>query len=281
LCIRGGALRGIRHEMPVASAQVKSSLLLAGLYADSPVTVVEPMRSRDHTERMLAAMGARIARDGNAVTVAPCERLEPLVMAIPGDLSSAAFFIVLAAVTPGSSLTVRGVGVNPFRTGILDVLRGMGADIRQVGERVEGGEPVADLVVRGAELVAARVAPEAVPGLIDEVPILCVAAAFAAGRTEIRGAEELRVKESDRIASMVDCLSSLGIPCGEYPDGLWVEGPAVVSPAGPCDSRGDHRIAMSLRILGAAARVRVEVTDVDCIDTSFPGFPSLLEGLTR
>ena len=281
LCIRGGALRGIRHEMPVASAQVKSSVLLAGLYADSPVTVVEPMRSRDHTERMLAAMGARIARDGNAVTVAPCERLDPLVMTIPGDLSSAAFFIVLAAVTPGSSLTVRGVGVNPFRTGILDVLGGMGADIRQVGERVEGGEPVADLVVRGAELVAARVAPEEVPGLIDEVPILCVAAAFAAGRTEIRGAEELRVKESDRIASMVDCLSSLGIPCGEYPDGLWVEGPAVVSPAGPCDSRGDHRIAMSLRILGAAAKVRIEVTDVDCIDTSFPGFPSLLEGLTR
>ena len=129
--------------------------------------------------------------------------------------------------------------------------------------------------------MAARVGPEEIPGLIDEVPILCVAAAFAAGRTEIRGAEELRVKESDRIASMVECLSSLGISCGEYPDGLWVEGPGVVSPSGPCDSRGDHRIAMSLRILGAAARVRVEVTDVGCIDTSFPGFQPLLEGLAR
>ena len=139
LCIRGGALRGIRYEMPVASAQVKSSLLLAGLYADSPVTVVEPIRSRDHTERMLTAMGAAVTRDGNAVSVDPCERLDPLGMTIPGDLSSAAFFLVLAAVTPGSSLTVRGVGVNPFRTGILDVLRGMGADIRHVAERVEGG----------------------------------------------------------------------------------------------------------------------------------------------
>src|SRR4030042_3074241 len=147
---------------------------------------------------------------------------------------------------------------------------------------MEGGEPVADLVVRGAELVAARVAPEEVPGLIDEVPVLCVAAAFATGRTEVLGAGELRVKESDRIASMVACLSSLGIPCGEYPDGLWVEGPLAVRPSsGPCDSRGDHRIAMSLRILGAAAKVPVDVTDVGCIDTSFPGFQALLDGLTR
>jgi 3-phosphoshikimate 1-carboxyvinyltransferase len=280
LCIRGGALRGIRYEMPVASAQVKSSLLLAGLYADSPVTVLEPMRSRDHTERMLASMGACVTRDGDSVTVSPCERLDPLEMTVPGDLSSAAFFLVLASVTPGSTITVRGVGVNPFRTGILDVLRRMGADIRNVGERLEGGEPVADLVVRGAELVAAQVAPEEIPGLIDEVPVLCVAAAFAAGRTEIRGAGELRVKESDRIASMVSCLSSLGIPCGEYPDGMWVEGSSTVSPSGPCDSRGDHRIAMSMRILGAAAGVPVDVTDVECIDTSFPGFQSLLDGLT-
>lgn len=281
LCIRGGALRGIRYEMPLASAQVKSSLLLAGLYADAPVTVVEPMPSRDHTERMLATMGARITRDGNAVSVAPCGRLDPLEMTVPGDLSSAAFFLVLAAVTPGSSLTIRGVGVNPFRTGVLGVLRRMGADIRFTGERLEGGEPVADVVVRGAKLTAARVDPEEIPGLIDEVPILCVAAAFAAGRTEVRGAGELRVKESDRIAAMVACLTSLGVPCGEYPDGLWVKGPAPVSPTGPCDSRGDHRIAMSLRILGAAAGVPVEVTDPDCIDTSFPGFQSLLEGLMR
>jgi 3-phosphoshikimate 1-carboxyvinyltransferase len=281
LCIRGGALRGIRYGMPVASAQVKSALLLAGLYADSPVTVLEPMRSRDHTERMLAAMGAAVARNGNAVTVSPADRLDPLDMTVPGDLSSAAFFLVLAAVTPGSLLTVRGVGVNPFRTGILGVLRRMGADIRSTGERIEGGEPVADLVVHGADLAAANVSPEEVPGLIDEVPALCVAAVLAAGRTEIRGAGELRVKESDRIAAMVAGLSSLGIPCGEYPDGLWVEGTSPVRPGGPCDSRGDHRIAMSLRILGAAAGVPVDVTDAECIDTSFPEFQRLLGGLTR
>ncbi|OGP20109.1 MAG: 3-phosphoshikimate 1-carboxyvinyltransferase [Deltaproteobacteria bacterium RBG_16_66_15] len=281
LCIRGGSLRGIRYEMPVASAQVKSSLLLAGLYADSPVTVVEPLLSRDHTERMLKAMGAIVSREGNAVTVAPCERLDPLDVTVPGDISSAAFFLVLAAVTPGSSLTVRGVGVNPFRTGVVEVLRRMGAGIRYSSERVVGGEPVADLVVRGAELAPADVAPEEVPGLIDEVPALCVAAVFAAGRTKIRGAGELRVKESDRIAAMVACLSSLGIPCGEYPDGLWVEGPAAVRPGISCDSRGDHRIAMSLRVLGAAAGVPIEVKNVECIDTSFPGFQSLLDGLTR
>ena len=281
LCIRGGSLRGIRYEMPVASAQVKSSLLLAGLYADSPVTVVEPLLSRDHTERMLQAMGAVVSRQGNAVTVAPCERLDPLDVTVPGDISSAAFFLVLAAVTAGSSLTVRGVGVNPFRTGIVEVLRRMGAGIRYSSERVVGGEPVADLVVRGAELAPADVGPGEVPGLIDEVPALCVAAAFAAGRTEIRGAGELRVKESDRIAAMVACLSSLGIPCGEYPDGLWVEGPAAVRPGVSCDSRGDHRIAMSLRVLGAAAGVPIVVKNVECIDTSFPGFQPLLDGLTR
>ncbi len=280
LCIRGGSLHGIRYEMPVASAQVKSSLLLAGLYADSPVTVVEPLRSRDHTERMLHAMGAKVGREGNAVTVDPCERLDPLDMTVPGDISSAAFFLVLAAVTPGSSITVRGVGVNPFRTGVVDVLRRMGADIRCEGERDEGGEPVADLVVRGARLVAANVSPGEIPGLVDEVPALCVAAALASGRTEIRGAGELRVKESDRIAAMAAAFSSLGIPCGEYPDGLWIEGPSPVRPGGRCDSRGDHRIAMSLMILGAASGVPVDVTDVACIDTSFPGFQALLEGLT-
>ncbi|HEX9191668.1 MAG TPA: 3-phosphoshikimate 1-carboxyvinyltransferase, partial [Candidatus Deferrimicrobiaceae bacterium] len=170
LCIRGGSLKGIRHAMPVASAQVKSALLLAALFADSPVTVVEPLRSRDHTERMLSSMGARIGRDGNAVTAAPAARLDPVDITVPGDISSAAFFLVLAAVRRGSSLTIRGVGVNPFRTGVVEVLRRMGADIRYEGERVSGGEPVADVVVRGEELVAASVAPGEVPGLIDEVP---------------------------------------------------------------------------------------------------------------
>ncbi|MGE5247139.1 MAG: 3-phosphoshikimate 1-carboxyvinyltransferase, partial [Verrucomicrobiota bacterium] len=271
LCIRGGALAGIRYEMPVASAQVKSALLLAGLYADSPVSVVESLPTRDHTERMLSAMGAKVAREGAVVTVSPAERLVPLDLVVPADISSAAFFLVLAAVAPGSELAVRRVGVNPFRTGVVEVLRRMGADIRHANPRVEGGEPVADLVIRGAELRGTQVAPEEVPGLIDEVPALCVAAALAQGRTEIRGAGELRVKESDRIGAMVANLTSLGVACGEYPDGLWVEGPAEVRPTRPLESRGDHRIAMALLAFGKAAGVDLEVRETACIETSFPG----------
>ncbi len=279
ICIRGGSLKGIRYEMPVASAQVKSALLLAGLYADSPVTVVETLPTRDHTERMLTAMGAKLDREGGRVTVFPAERLDPMDITVPGDISSAAFFLVLAAVTPGSALIVRRVGVNPFRTGAVDALRRMGADIRYEDERQDGGEPVADIAVRGGRLSATRIDPGEVPGLIDEIPALCVAAAFAEGRTEIRGAGELRVKESDRIGSMVSNLSSLGVSCGEYPDGLWVEGPAELRPSFPCRSHGDHRIAMSLLIFEKAAGMKLAIDDVSCIDTSFPGFKALLEGL--
>jgi 3-phosphoshikimate 1-carboxyvinyltransferase len=281
LCIRGGGLKGIRYEMPVASAQVKSALLLAGLYADSAVSVVETFPTRDHTERMLSAMGAKVVREAGAVTVSPAERLDPLDVVVPGDISSAAFFLVLAAVSPGSELTLHGVGVNPFRTGAVEVLRRMRADIRTTNQRTECGEPVADLVVRGAPLRATRVAPEEVPGLIDEVPALCVAAAFAEGRTEIRGAGELRVKESDRIDAMVANLSRLGVECGEFPDGLWINGPASLRVAGPLTSRGDHRIAMSLRVLGKAASIDLVVEDTACIGTSFPGFEAMLEGIGR
>jgi 3-phosphoshikimate 1-carboxyvinyltransferase len=281
LCIRGGALKGIRYEMPVASAQVKSALLLAGLYADSPVAVVETLPTRDHTERMLSAMGVRLSREGTTVTVHPAERLDAVDVSVPGDISSAAFFLVLAAVTPGSELTVRNVGVNPFRTGVVDVLRRMGADIRYADERIEGGEPVADLVIRGADLRGTQLVPGEIPGLIDEVPVLCVAAAFAEGRTEIRGAGELRVKESDRIGAMVSNMASLGVACGEYPDGLWVDGPARFRPNVPLASRGDHRIAMSLLVLGKAAGLDVSVKDTACIDTSFPGFKAMLERVVR
>jgi len=281
LCIRGGSLRGIRHEMPVASAQVKSSILLAGLYADSPVTVVEPLPSRDHTERMLLSMGARVVREGDEVTVYPAERLKPLSMAIPADISSASFFLVLAACVPGASLRVPGVGVNPRRTGLVSVLRRMGAEIRFESPRDEGGEPVADIVVHGRGLGPAQVAPEEVPALIDEVPALCVAAAMAEGRTEIRGAAELRVKESDRIGAMVKELSTLGVSCGEYPDGLWVKGPARITGGQRVDSYGDHRIAMSLMVLSAASGVPVKISDTACIATSFPGFPGILKEVTR
>lgn len=281
LCIRGGDLRGIRYEMPVASAQVKSAILLAGLYADSPVTVAEPLPSRDHTERMLLSMGARVARTGNEITVHPAGRLRPLSMAVPGDISSASFFLVLAACVPGSALRVPAVGVNPGRTGLVSVLRRMGAEVRFDSPREEGGEPVADIVVNGRGLGATEVPPEEIPSLIDEIPALCVAAAMAEGRTEIRGAAELRVKESDRIGAMVKELSALGVSCGEYPDGLWVDGPARIAGGRKVESYGDHRIAMALMVLSAAAGVPVEVSDTSCIATSFPGFPEALREVVR
>ncbi|MCL5966875.1 MAG: 3-phosphoshikimate 1-carboxyvinyltransferase [Deltaproteobacteria bacterium] len=281
LCIRGGVLKGIRYEMPVASAQVKSAVLLAGLYADSPVTVVEPLPSRDHTERMLEAMGAAVERADTAVTVRPAQRLTPLVFDVPADISSAAFFLVLAACVPGSRLLLPGVGVNPHRTGVVAVLRRMGADLAFRNERIAGGEPVADIAVAGRGLAGTEVAPEEIPALIDEVPVLCAAAALARGRTEIRGAAELRVKESDRIAAMAAELSRLGVRCGESPDGIWVEGPSAVAEGVTCDSHGDHRIAMSIAVLSAAAGVPVAVTDTACVDTSFPAFFTLLEGVTR
>lgn len=281
LCIRGGRLAGIRHEMPVPSAQVKSAVLLAGLFADSTVTVVEPLPSRDHTERMLRAMGVPVTRTGREISVDPAASLAPLDMEVPGDLSAAAFFLALGAGSPGSRLRIPAVGVNPGRTGIVEVLRRMGAEIAFDAIREEGGEPVADLALRGRELAATTVGPEEVPSLIDEIPALCVAAAISEGRTEIRGAGELRVKESDRIGAMAAALSRMGVRCGEYPDGLWVEGPARIREAASCDSRGDHRIAMAVLTLAAAAGVSVRVTDTDCIATSFPGFPERLRELCR
>jgi 3-phosphoshikimate 1-carboxyvinyltransferase len=281
LCIRGGNLRGIRYKMPVASAQVKSSILLAGIFADSPVTVVEPLPSRDHTERMLLSMGARVVRKGKEVILSPAKRLRPLSMTVPGDISSASFFLVLAASVPGARLRIPRVGINPGRTGLIPVLRRMGADVRFTSLREEGGEPVADIEVRGRELGAAEVPPEEVPSLIDEVPALCVAAAMADGRTEIRGAAELRIKESDRIGAMAKELSTLGVSCGEYPDGLWVKGPARITGGRRVESHGDHRIAMSLMVLSAASGVPVEVADTACIDTSFPGFSGKLREVAR
>lgn len=279
LCIRGGDLLGIRYEMPVASAQVKSAVLLAGLFASGPTAVVEPLLSRDHTERMLSRMGANVQRRGNELEIAPAESLRPLSMSVPGDLSSAAFFIVLSAPVPDANLRIEGVGVNPLRTGIINVLRRMGAEIQIESLRDEGGEPTADLVVFGTHLTGTEVPPEEIPSLIDEIPALCVAAALAGGRTVIRGAEELRVKESDRIGAMVAALASLGVRCGEYPDGLWIEGPAEIAPGVRCDSRGDHRIAMALEILSAATGVPIEVRDTACIDTSFPDFRGILNGI--
>jgi 3-phosphoshikimate 1-carboxyvinyltransferase len=225
-------------------------------------------------------MGASVERDGRFVRVRPADRLDPFTLAVPGDISSAAFFLVLAASVPGSRIVLPGVGVNPHRTGILAVLRRMGASVAEENPRLEGGEPVADLVVEGGALTAAEVAPEEVPSLVDEIPALCVAFSFAAGRSSVRGAGELRVKESDRISAMCSLLSAFGVPCGDFPDGLWVEGGAKPA-AAAVDSRGDHRVAMAAAVLSVAAGVPVSVSDTACVDTSFPSFFRLLEGLSR
>lgn len=279
LTIRGGGLHGIRYTPAVASAQVKSAVLLAGLFADGRSTVIEVAPTRDHTERMLRSMGAEVSISGLEVTIEAPERLNPVDLDVPGDFSAAAFFLVLAASVPGAGLTLPGVGINPFRMGLIAALRRMGADLRIESEREYGGEPVADLKVSGRGLVGTDVTRADIPSMIDEIPALCVAAALARGRTEVRGAGELRVKESDRIGTMVKALSQLGVRCGEYPDGLWIEGPSPVRPDCRIDTRGDHRIAMSMRVLSVAARVPIQLSDVRCIETSFPDFEVALAAL--
>ncbi|MGH7394217.1 MAG: 3-phosphoshikimate 1-carboxyvinyltransferase [Candidatus Methylomirabilales bacterium] len=275
LAIRGGPLRGIRHESPVASAQVKSALLLAGLYAEGPTTVVEPAPSRDHTERMLRGFGHPVEVAGCTVTVAPARSLAAVPVEVPGDFSSAAFFLVAACLVPGSRLTVAGVGLNPTRTGLLEVLRAMGAAIEVQGSREVCGEPVGDLLVAAGPLRGVSVGGALIPRLIDEIPILAVAAAAAAGETEIRDAGELRVKESDRIAALAAELGRLGADVAERPDGLTIRGGRPLAGTS-CASRGDHRVAMALAIAALVARGGTRIADSACIRTSFPDFVPLL-----
>jgi 3-phosphoshikimate 1-carboxyvinyltransferase len=271
------ALHGRRFELEVASAQVKSCLLLAGLYADGVTTVVEPRATRDHSERMLAAFGAPPRIDGLAVSVQACSALHGTRLAVPADVSSAAFPLVAALLVPGSDIVLVGVGMNPRRTGLLDALRLMGADITVHEPRTLGGEPVADLRVRHAPLTGIEVPESLVPDMIDEFPILFVAAACAAGQTVVRGAGELRVKESDRIAVMATGLRALGIDIEERPDGALIQGGSLRG--GEVDSGGDHRCAMSFAVAGLVARDAVAIRDCDNVATSFPGFVELMQGL--
>lgn len=271
------ALSGIRYRMPVASAQVKSALLLAGLYADGPVCVAEPAPVRDHTERMLKGLGATVDVDGQWRCVAPGD-LQAVDIQVPADFSSAAFFIVGASIAPGSEIRLTHVGVNPTRTGLLDVLRGMGADIRLENERDAAGEPVADIVVRSASLQGIDVAPEIVPLAIDEFPVICVAAALADGTTRISGAGELRHKESDRIHAMATGLRSLGARVEECDDGMTIEGRESLT-GGTVDSFTDHRIAMALAVAGLRAAEAVTIRNVENVGTSFPAFESLARAL--
>lgn len=267
------ALRGIEYRMPVASAQVKSCLLLAGLYAQGETCVSEPAPTRDHTERMLTAFGYSVRRTAKRVCISGGGRLTGCRLQIPADISSAAFFLVGASIAPGSDLTLEGVGVNPTRVGVINILRAMGADIELLDRRTAGGEPVADIRVRSAPLRGIAIPVEQVPLAIDEFPALFIAAACATGETVLRGAEELRVKESDRIQVMAEGLATLGVRTEPLPDGIRIQGGPIG--AGVVEAHADHRIAMAFAIAGLRATGPVTVRDCANVETSFPGFAAL------
>jgi 3-phosphoshikimate 1-carboxyvinyltransferase len=274
--------RGLEHRLDVASAQVKSAILLAGLTADGRTTVVEPVATRDHTERLLRACGIEVAIEGTRVTLAP-GALRPFGIRVPGDISAAAFLFALVASRPGWRIRCTGVGLNPGRTGVLDVLTAMGADVEVEEATVEPGtEPHGDVVVSGTALHAVAVEAPLVPRCIDEIPAIAVLASQADGVTTIRGAEELRVKESDRIAEVAIGLRALGVAVEEYPDGLAIEGPCRLR-AAPLDSRGDHRLAMAWAIAGALVPVGggdTVVAGAEAVAVSYPGFFGDLAGLS-
>ncbi|GAB2578806.1 3-phosphoshikimate 1-carboxyvinyltransferase [Dyella jejuensis] len=277
LHVHGGrALHGIRYELPVASAQVKSALLLAGLYAQGSTEVIEPHPTRDYTERMLAAFGWPIVFSPGFAKLDGGHRLRATDVAVPADFSSAAFFLVAASIVPGSMLRLPAVGLNPRRTGLLEALQLMGADIRIEKRGESGGEAVGDLVVRHAPLHGIELPETLVPDMIDEFPALFIAAAMARGRTVVRGAAELRVKESDRIATMAAGMRALGVRIEETPDGAIIDGGAIA--AGGVDSHGDHRIAMSFAVAGLVAQGAVTIRDCANVATSFPGFLDLANG---
>ena len=278
MVVEGADLHGIEYELPVASAQVKSCVLLAGLLADSETTVVERLPSRDHTELMLRAAGVDVRIDGERVSVSGMRRIELDEVQVPGDFSSAAFFIAAATLVPGSEIVLRGVGVNPTRTGLLSVLERMGADVELTRDTVAGGEPVGDIVVRSAALRGTEVPASEVPLTIDELPIVALLGAFAEGRTVVHGAEELRRKESDRIETVVGGLRGLGARIEAAPDGFMVEGTGGL-PGGHLDAAGDHRLAMLGAVAGLASREGVEVSGFQVADVSYPGFAADLEAV--
>ena len=266
-------LQGMAYRMPVASAQVKSCLLLAGLFAEGETCVTEPAPTRDHTERMLAGFGYDVRREGASACLSGGGELSACALDVPADISSAAFFLVAATVTPGSELLLEHVGINPTRTGVINILREMGARIEILNPRDVGGEPVADLRVRSAPLRGIRIPEQQVPLAIDEFPALFVAAACAQGETRLTGAGELRVKESDRIQVMADGLAILGIEAAAQPDGIVIQGGRIRG--GRVQSHGDHRIAMAFAMAALRSQNPVLIDDCANVNTSFPGFVSL------
>ena len=281
LAVEGGELHGIRYELPVASAQVKSCVLLAGLYARGRTVVVEPLPTRDHTELMLAAAGVRMARRPGRVSLGPAEHLRLGEVVVPGDFSAAAPFIVAATLLPGSELTIHDVGLNPRRTGLLDVLARMGARVTVFHRHRSGGEPLGDVEVRSAELVATEVRPEEVPLLVDELPLFALAAACARGESTVKGARELRVKETDRIETVTTSLRTLGVRISASDDGFRVRGVPTRPKGGGMSSNGDHRIAMLGAIAGLVSREGVALRGPEAVAVSFPGFFELLDSVTH
>jgi 3-phosphoshikimate 1-carboxyvinyltransferase len=279
LAIRGGGLTGVRHELAVASAQVKTALLLAGLQAGGATEVTEPALSRDHTERLLPAMGAAVTPLAGGARVEPVDGLSPINLAVPGDPSAAAFFVVGACVTPGSELVVEDVCLNPTRIGFVEVLRRMGAEVEAVVREERGGEPVGEIRAAAGSLRATRIAGDEIPSVIDEIPALAIAAAFAAGTTEVADAAELRVKESDRIGTVAQELSQLGIAVETRPDGLVITGGAPRR--GLLKSHGDHRIAMAAAIAANACEGESTVRGWGAIASSYPGFAADLASVTQ
>jgi 3-phosphoshikimate 1-carboxyvinyltransferase len=281
MTITATPLQAIDYELPVASAQVKSAVLLAGLYAEGRTTVVEPLPTRDHTEHMLAAAGARVSRRPGSVSVDPAERIALPDIQVPGDFSSAAPFIVAATLLPGSELVIQNLNLNPRRAGLLVVLERMGARINVFNRRSVGGEPVGDLQIRSAELTATAVRPEEVPLLVDELPIFALAAAHARGDSSVTGAEELRVKETDRIEAVTIALRALGIRAEARQDGFRIRGVPSRPRGGVVDSVGDHRIAMLGAVAGVTSREGVQVRGAETVAVSFPGFYELLDTVTQ
>ncbi len=281
IVVRGRKLKAIKYTMPVASAQVKSALLLAGLYADGETEISEPIKSRDHTERMLPSYGAKIKIEGFKIKIKGGQELKARNIDVPGDFSSAAFFIAAAILIPDSDITVKGVGINPTRTGLLDVLEAMGADIELTNIRDVSGEPVADILCKTtSNLKAVKIGGDIIPSLIDEFPILCVLATQAEGVTEIKGAEELRVKESDRIKAMAEGLRKMGAEVKEFKDGLSIKGNANLKGAS-INSYGDHRIAMAFSIAALIAKGKTTINGISSVNISFPGFFEMLKKLSH
>jgi len=277
LTVIGQELTNQEYHSPIASAQVKSCILLAGLYADGTTTIIEPEKSRDHTERMLEYFGAEIEVEGLKVKVKGKPNLQGKRIKVPSDISSAAFFIVAALINQNSELVLKDVGLNPTRDGILEVLQDMKADYELLDKRLENKEPIADIKVKSSNLQATTIGGEVIPKLIDEIPILAIAATQAEGETIIKDAEELRVKETDRIKAMVTEMKRLGIEVEEREDGMVIPGSQTIKGGCRCQSYGDHRIAMSLAIAGLIAEEEVIIQNTECINTSFPSFSDLID----